>query len=326
MVTVWSVIAILLWNSTTVFAERKSASAVIRNDYFAIVTVKPGDSLAGLAKTYLGDENRAWQIARYNDISTAVEGRRIVIPLRPANPGGLQSDGYQVVPVLLYRNIVTGTPKSYEISAKAFESQMAYLREMGYTAITLKQFRGFLNLRNPLPPKAVLITFDTARRWVYDIAYPILKQAGITAAVFIPTGEIDKPRRLKWDELAQMAAAGFDIGTSGVTARNVNSDMSRKDAGQYLKTIEDEIVDAKAAIARHLKRPCRYFAYPGGATNDYMIAMLKKHQYKAAFTLSPGSNPFFVDNFKVHRTIIGGNGNTEQFRQNLTTFTAADLK
>ncbi len=315
------------WQGRTVqAASPKAVPAVIRNDYFVIVTVQPGDTLASLAKTYLGDAGRSWQIAGFNQISTAVEGRRIVIPLKHPNPGGIQADGYQTVPVLLYRNIVTHTPKAYELSTQAFESQMKYLKDMGYSTISLDQLTRFLNLQDSLPEKAIVITFDSAHRWVYDTAYPVLKRLGLTAAIFISTDEIEKSRRLKWQELAQLAAEGFDIGTSGANAGNLVKPRPGSDSAQYLERIEDEITGAKAAINKKLKKECRYFAYPGGETDDYIIALLKKYQFEAAFTLQRGSNPFYADNFRINRSIIGVKNEKMQFRQNLKTFTTTELK
>lgn len=49
-----------------------------------------------------------------------------------------------------------------------------------------------------------LITFDDGYRDNYDVAFPILKAAGVPATFFITTGFIDTPCIAWWDEIAWM--------------------------------------------------------------------------------------------------------------------------
>ena len=49
------------------------------------------------------------------------------------------------------------------------------------------------------PP--VLVTFDDGNRDYYELAYPVLKQVGVPAVVFLITDYVDHPRLLWWDRL-----------------------------------------------------------------------------------------------------------------------------
>ena len=49
-----------------------------------------------------------------------------------------------------------------------------------------------------------LITFDDGYRDNYEVAFPILKSQGLSAAFFVTTGFVDKPRLSWWDEVAWM--------------------------------------------------------------------------------------------------------------------------
>jgi len=319
-------VAMVLWTAAAMgctgrFLALTAPPAVIRTEHVAVVTVAEQDTLASLARTYFGDAHEAWRIAQYNQVQSAQAGQRLVIPLKPIAPGGLRPDGYQVVPILYYPRI--GQEKG--VSARTFEKQMQFLRDNGYETISLTGLTAFLDLSAPLPPKAILITFDSAETWVYQIAYPILKRNGFSAALFVPTAQIGKPRRLGWKELAAMAAEGFDIGTSGVGARPLKSTV-KKYSEDYLRAMEEEIALSQKAIARNLDNAPTYFAYPGGQANDLVISLLKKHGYRGAFTQAPGGNPFFADNYKLRRMAVGGQDTEERFRQYLTTFQPADLQ
>ena len=68
-----------------------------------------------------------------------------------------------------------------------------------------------------------------------------------------------------------------------------------------------------------------FLAYPNGSTSSLVSAMAAKLGFSAAFTLSPGDNPFFADRFGIHRIVIDGHINPEQFGSMLTTMIKADL-
>jgi peptidoglycan/xylan/chitin deacetylase (PgdA/CDA1 family) len=59
--------------------------------------------------------------------------------------------------------------------------------------------------------RRVLITFDDGYRDAYDVAFPILRAAGLPAVFFLATGYLDHPRLSWWDELAWMGAGAADI-------------------------------------------------------------------------------------------------------------------
>ena len=300
----------------------KQPTGTLRTNHFVMVTTAPGDTFASLAATYLKDKEKAWQIAAFNPIENLTPGKRIVIPLVPLNRGGLQKNGYQTVPVLLYTDVGAVSSKSQSISARAFQQQLDFLQSNGYITISLDLFHGFLELEDELPPKAVVISFDSTDAWVHDIAFTALRQRGMQAALFIDPEAVGRKGRLTWGQLAEMARSGWSIGLFGPPLKA----PAKEDVKARLEGYEAALVGPQAAFRRYLKQPCRYFAYPQGESNDLTIALLKKHGYAAAFTRKRGSNPFFVDNYQIKRSMISGQYNLDRFRQNLTTFRTAALQ
>lgn len=325
------ILAAVVWGGTMAgctghLRPATGGADVVADGHVAIVRVGPQDTLESLAHRYLGDGNKAWRIAEYNGVSSAEAGQRLAIPLKPIVRGGLRVDGYQTVPVLLYTHITAGGKTSRGITAVIFEGHIRYLRENGYRSVTLDELTGFFNLAEQLPAKSIVITFDSARSWVYQTAYPILKKYGFKAAVFVPTGLIGKSGYMRWQDLAAMAADGFDIGANGVTARNLAAIAKEDTQAAYLRALEEEIAKPCKAIAGNLRRPCRYFAYPAGIKNDLIVAMLKKTGYLAAFSHQSGGNPFFTDNYSVRRFVIANADDEAQLLKNLNTFVAAELR
>jgi peptidoglycan/xylan/chitin deacetylase (PgdA/CDA1 family) len=304
------------------FLPAAEAPSAVKTRHFVMVTTRPDDSLVSLARTYLNDGDKAWQIAAFNDIEGITPGQKVVIPLVPMNPGGLYEDGYQTVPVLRYAGLTTKQSQSNAVYVRDFEQQMQYLNEYGFTTVSLDQFHAFLSQADQLPPFSVVVTFDTSRSWAYDIAFPVLKAHGMKAAFFIRPQDIGARGRLTWPQVAEMAAGGMNIGLYG--SRIVPP--AKEDAKAFLEAFEKEFTTPKHTFKSKIKRSCRYFAYAGGKSDDLTIAMLKKHGYRAGFTRQRGATPFFTHNFKIKRSTIYGHYNLEQFHKNLTTFRPAELK
>lgn len=312
------------------WTERRAAASqttdAVKGNDFVIVTVKSEESLASLARQYLGSVDKAWQIADYNGVIEAKAGQRLVIPIKPVIPGGLKQTGYQMVPVLYYPKITARRKAKNTVTADLFTRQLRYLINDGFKTVSLDQLYGFLNLKEQLPPKAVVITFDTTRRWAYDVAYPILLRLGLKAAFFIRPDRVGRTGYMTWEEVSKLAAAGFDIGTTGQTGKHLTRAAPANDPEARIDAIEAEIKTPRKVIREKTKRPCHYYAYPGGANDDMVIALLKRYGYRAAFTRTPGGNPFFVDNFKIRRTCIRFASDLTKFKEQLKTFNATDLR
>jgi peptidoglycan/xylan/chitin deacetylase (PgdA/CDA1 family) len=304
------------------FLPRPPALAKIDTERFVMVTAGPQDTLASLARHHLGSENKAWQIAAYNRVDRLAPGQKVVIPRIPLTSGGIQANGYQTVPVLLYTGISFQPTTSKAIRAEDFDLQLQYLDDNGFVTISLDQFSDFLSLRGQLPPNSVIISIDSTQSWVYDIAYPRLKNRGMQGVLLIRWKQVGTKGRLTWLQLAEMATHGFDIGLWGETI----PPLSAKDLTQYFDAFEKKFTEPQKAFTTHLNLPCQYYAFPAGVSDDLTIAMLKKHGYRLAFTREQGTTPFFADNFTIKRSLVSGQFDPARFRQSLTTFKAAELK
>jgi peptidoglycan/xylan/chitin deacetylase (PgdA/CDA1 family) len=316
------VLVMLITGCNGHFGSKAATPGASRDTRFVMVTIAAGDTYAKLAEIHLKDKNKAWQIAALNQYARLSPGQRIAVPLVPVIRGGLYRNGYQTVPVLAYTGMTKGSSGTKAVTAANFGRQLDHLKKNGYVAVTLDRFLEFLDLREQLPSKAVVITLDDAAGWAYDIAFPALKQRDMQAAFFIDPDDIGRPGKVTWTQLDEMTGAGMQIGIYGPGIKKpVN-----EDAKVYIKAFESQIVTPRRNFKRYLKQPCRYYAYPRGTSNDLTIAMLKKHGFKAAFTRNKGINPFFTDNFKIRRIVINGHDGMIRFNKHLATFHPLELK
>jgi sugar transferase (PEP-CTERM/EpsH1 system associated) len=80
-----------------------------------------------------------------------------------------------------------------------FRAEVAYLARNA-TLFTLSDAMDRLRA-GTLPPRAVVLTFDDAYRDSYEVAWPVLREYGVPATVFVATGSVDGRRRLWWDDV-----------------------------------------------------------------------------------------------------------------------------
>jgi hypothetical protein len=90
------------------------------------------------------------------------------------------------------------------VACSAFEWQMARVRRY-YTPVSLSQVVRALENGEPLPERALAVTFDDGFANNYRFAGPILRTYGIPATVFLATGHLDVPGAQLWTERVKRA-------------------------------------------------------------------------------------------------------------------------
>lgn len=299
---------------------------LIIHDDFIIVKTTDTDTLSSLAQKYLNDPAKDRQIAEFNGIDSLTAGQELVIPLYHLDKGGLKTTGYQTVPVLLYQRFTKNNPGKMTVGEAAFEEQMKYIKSNGYNVITLDQLLNFLDFKEEIPKKSVVITFDDGWRSIYDIAFPILKNYGFPATLFVYTDFIGGRKAMSWKQIKELSENGFDIQCKTKTHRDLAKLKNNESFKDYFESIKLEISYPKKLIKQRLGIDCSCLAYPYGKTNNLVITILKKHGYRAAFTVKRGGNPFFVDMYKIRRSLIYSKFSIEQFKKTLSVFHKVELK
>ncbi|MCP4694911.1 MAG: polysaccharide deacetylase family protein [Desulfobacterales bacterium] len=293
---------------------------------FIVTTAREGDAWTSLAARFLGDPADGWKIARFNDMEAPTPGRELVVPRIPFGRGGLKSNGFQTVPVLVYHRFSRDKSDKLIVTEEAFKAQMNFLKEDGWTVISLERFFDFLDFKAAIPEKSVVLTFNDGWRSLYEIAYPVLKAHGHPATLFVYTDFISGGKSMSWDQIKELSENGFDIQSLTRSHRNLAKMKKGETFQAYFNALVEEIAAAEKTIERSVGVAGAHLAFPYGASNNLVRAILKKRGYRGAFTVSRGANPFFIDNFRVRRSVIYGEFDLEKFKENLTFFIQRDLE
>ena len=127
---------------------------------------------------------------------------------------------------------------------------MRWLRQAGYRTISLSDLMNGFETTQDLS-KTVVLTFDDGYQDFYTDAFPILKQCGFTATVFLATDRIrDESVRvegadyLTWNEVRELQSDGITFGSHSVThadLRSLGPEQIDYELGYSKETIEQRI-------------------------------------------------------------------------------------
>ena len=225
---------------------------------------------------------------------------------------GADANGDRSLRVLMYHKVndVPENPLSMPVSV--FDEQMDLLRVLGYTVIDLQAVLDYYVEGRPLPPKAVLITFDDGYHDNLDNAARVLRTYGYPAVLFVPVGYLDdrQPlpheerlaaqgvmnRTLDWDELAEVERSGIRIESHGISHRPL--------ANLEVDEAAREITLSKLRLEERLGRPVRAFSYVKGSEADYRpvhLSLVRQAGYDVAFSAVSGANSAETDPLQLRR-------------------------
>ena len=292
---------------------------VFESDEYVVTFAGAGETAEHLATVFLGDPRRAWEIEDYNHTDTFTRDQEVVIPKHPWNPAGVESSGYQVVPVLTYYNLAPKAKGRLVMAVATFESQMRYLHEHGYRVVSLPDLLAAGTLSRQLPRRAVVLTFSDGWESFRDYAAPVLKGLGFPATVFVYTDFVGAGSGLSWADLQALAADGFDIEVESKTHGDLRRRSGESDDG-YARRLDEELAQPLQLITQHLGTPARALAYPYGAHNEDVEHAAKAHGYAAAFDVRRQANPTFAAPFELHRAQIYADMTLDDFAKNLEVF------
>ena len=194
--------------------------------------------------------------------------------------------------VLMYHKVNDHSLNRIGVTVNSFRQQQIYLAQK-YRVISLGDLLSFFHERRPLPPRAVLLTFDDGYMDNFTNAYPILKEFGHRAVMFVPVdlmGGCDLPHdrhhsgadpTATWE---QLRAGGdvFDIGSHACTHR-VLTDL---DLGEARR----EILESKTILERKLEHEVVAFAYPKGIYTPQLESVVAEAGYQLCFDVVPRTN------------------------------------
>lgn len=221
--------------------------------------------------------------------------------------------GNQLRIPILYYHYIGNNPNpadlqrnALSISPDKFDEQMGYLKNNGYTTISLDTLYAALKNKASISNKSVILTFDDGYIDFFYNAYPILRKYGFSATVFIPTGLMGRGAYLTWSQIKEMSSSGFILfGSHSVHHYSLIS-LSKE-------IMINEITESKRVLQEQLGIPINFMAYPYGSTNSQVISEVIKAGFIGAVGTWPGREQSEGTIYNMPRIRISGAISLETF-------------
>jgi peptidoglycan/xylan/chitin deacetylase (PgdA/CDA1 family) len=223
------------------------------------------------------------------------------------------------IPVLMYHRIWPGQRDGLTITPEDLRAQWTFLRDEGYACLTMERFLKVVRGAEKAPKRSFVLTFDDGYRNNLTYVYPLLKEFGWEATVFVIAGTITGDyelgegidQKLSVDEMKQIGGKYVCFGLHGYRHENF-----RETAVKDLREVMQRSI---AAFEQHAIPYTKVLAYPygsrpGGADRDVLKKKLSSLEIKAAFRI--GNKPQEIpaaDVYELRRIDIRGEDTLQDF-------------
>ncbi|MFD2191547.1 poly-beta-1,6-N-acetyl-D-glucosamine N-deacetylase PgaB [Pistricoccus aurantiacus] len=280
----------------------------------------------------------------------------LALPALAANEAGTYS-------ILSYHDVIdlTQTPdqKVYPqtITRDRLVEQFNMIDELGYQPISFQQILDARAGKQPLPEKAVLLTFDDGYRSVYDIIFPLLKLYDFPAVIApvgswmaVPPGGkvlygdvyLPRERFMTWEQLRELqdsplievASHSYDL-HHGVVGNpfgnqlpaavspkwspgNFNGMAGYESPQEYEARVGNDLKRASAQLKEKLGQAPRILFWPYGAYSQAAIDLSAQAGMPYTFSLLAHINKLNDDTGELGRFLIDQETSLETFEEYLS--------
>lgn len=208
------------------------------------------------------------------------------------------------LPVLMYhffydKTKTTGQDGNW-IEISKFEEEIKYLVENDFYFPTWQEVEDYIDGKQELPEKSVVITVDDGDPSFFELAVPVLQKYKVTATSFVITYWYGDRANNK-QEYVDYQSHSYDMHKSGANGKGVMLSWD------YDK-IRDDI-----KLSSEVLGGATIFCYPFGHYNDLDKKVLKENGYKLAFTVESGRVKKGAPKYQLPRVRISAETSMSSF-------------
>jgi peptidoglycan/xylan/chitin deacetylase (PgdA/CDA1 family) len=214
------------------------------------------------------------------------------------------------IPVLLYHGVDHDAPEAlapFVMAPDRFTAHMAALAERGGPALTVSGLVDLLASGAEPEPGTVLVTFDDGLADFDAHAWPVLRDLGLPATLYVVSGCVGgdatwlapfgpPPPMLTWDQVRRLDAEGCEIGAHSASHPELDT-LTRLELG-------DEVHESHTKISVELGHPVRSFAYPHGYHDRRVQDAVRAAGFDSAAAVRNMLSSATDDRFAIARVTI----------------------
>jgi peptidoglycan/xylan/chitin deacetylase (PgdA/CDA1 family) len=188
--------------------------------------------------------------------------------------------------------------KDLTVTPTDFEEMLKYLKANGYNSITSADLWWTLDTGKPLPPKAVMLTFDDGYIDHHDVVLPLLAKYGFVGVFAVTANLVDKPGYMTKAMVRTLSDSGMDIVSHAVDHWSMNMLSYQQQLYQFCTS--------RRILSEWTGKDIRHFIYPAGDYLPLPSAALQNCGYLSAYRKDGGSVESSNEMYALRRVRIRG--------------------
>lgn len=192
---------------------------------------------------------------------------------------------------------------STNISGADFRAHLETLRARDFTVLRLGEVVERLIKGTGLPERCAVITVDDAYRSFFTDGWPLLREYGYPATLFVSTDSVGAGDFLTWEELRRLREEGVELGNHSAAHRYL---LDGHEDPAWAETVRDDLARSLAAFRQNLAMVPALFAYPYGEYSRALAELVRASGFVAAFGQQSGVIAAGQDLFALPRFPVGG--------------------
>ena len=197
---------------------------------------------------------------------------------------------------LLYHRFNESKYPSTSISSELFRKQLSYLKKNQYKVLNLSD--AIRKLRSGEGRgKYIVITIDDAFNSFMEHGFPVIKEFGLPATLFINTETVGSGDYISWNDLKILAENDIEIGNHTHT-HDYFLDL---DSAERQQTFFNDVKLAQELIKSNLYLEPNVFAFPYGEFDDGMVEVIKEMGFIGAAAQNSGVMSMYSNLYALPR-------------------------
>ena len=219
------------------------------------------------------------------------------------------SEDYIEVPIIMYHSILKDSSRSnkYTVTPTVLEEDLKYIKDKGYTTVTIADLISYVYNDTPLPEKTIVLTFDDGHYNNYGYLFPLLEKYDMKAVISIVGSYTDKFTEtdeanlnysyLRWKDIKELMDTGrieFQNHTYSLhsnTGKRIGTKKIKGETDEHYKNVlEEDILKLQQEFEENTNYIPQCFTYPFGGISNASLDIIKELGFKASLSCEQGIN------------------------------------
>lgn len=207
------------------------------------------------------------------------------------------------LPVVMYHHVTESQKRAgkYVILQDELRRDLDYIKENGYTTVTVRDLLDYVDGKKELPEKIIMLTFDDGFESVRELAWPLLKERKMKAVISV-VGSITETYSenadrninyayLNWDDLRELDESEefeiqnhtYDMHSTNKSGRKGLARKSGESPIAYETALTQDLSRMQVLLKKLSGIDATAVAYPYGSYSRETLEIVKKLGFRCSF-------------------------------------------